>query len=124
MKNKRKVILGLILVLVGVVVWTQINRYFNTLGTFLFSFSLAFIGVLVGLYFTGEKSFNAWKKFASIYFLITVVLIWISPTINTSLVGFDKELTTMWLAGIFFVVSLGIIFGKRDHHSPLDLDER
>ncbi|MDH4330112.1 MAG: hypothetical protein OEV93_00995 [Candidatus Moranbacteria bacterium] len=99
-----------------------IHRFDNIIQT-TFYFALAIIFSLTGAYFTGEKAFNAWKKFARIYLPIAIVLVLISPTTNMNFVGFDKELTTMWLAGIFFVVSLGIIFGKKDHHSPLDLDE-
>jgi hypothetical protein len=35
----------------------------------------------------------------------------------------NKQVVIWWSAGIFLVVSLGIIITKRKHHSPLDLDE-
>ncbi|MDH4330107.1 MAG: hypothetical protein OEV93_00970 [Candidatus Moranbacteria bacterium] len=92
---------------------------FDNLVQFIFYFALAIIFSLTGAYFTGEKAFNAWKKFAMIYLSIAIILVLISPTTNMNFVGFDKELTTMWLAGIFFVVSLGIILGKREKQSSI-----
>lgn len=127
MKNKKiknkKVVFGVLIVLLSVVVLAiYLNRYFTDLGTFLFSFSLSFLGVLLGLYFSGEKSFNAWKKFAIIYLPIAFLLILITPRTG-GFISPDSEMVSLWLAGIFFVVSVAIILVKREKHSPLDLHD-
>lgn len=121
-KNKKVVFGALIILLSVVVLVVYVNRYFTDLGTFLFSFSLSFIGVLLGLYFSGERSFNAWKKFAIIYLPVAFLLVLIIPKTG-GFVSPDSELASLWLAGIFFVVSVGIIWWKREKHSPLDLHE-
>ncbi|MDH4330108.1 MAG: hypothetical protein OEV93_00975 [Candidatus Moranbacteria bacterium] len=94
-----------------------------TIGEPLLFGSISLVVVSIFLFFTNKKSFDIWKKFSIIYLPIAIILILITPVTSGGLININKELTTMWLAGIFFVVSLGIIFGKRDHHSPLDLDE-
>jgi hypothetical protein len=43
---------------------------------------------------------------------ISLVLIFLSPVTSASIIGFDSELATWWLAGLFFVISLGLIIVK------------
>ncbi|MFC1608810.1 hypothetical protein ACFL2R_03050 [Patescibacteria group bacterium] len=88
---------------------------------FYFAFAIGIVSL--GLYFTGQKSFNIWKKFSMIYLPVALILVLMSPSVNMQFIGVDRELVTLWLAGIFFVISLIIIFTKREKHSPLDLDE-
>lgn len=122
MKSK-KVLLSLIILMGIIATVTYINRYFTSLGTFIFSFSVSFCGVLIGIYFSKKKAFNAWKKFAMFYLPISIVLIMLSPTTNMNFIGFDKELTTLWLAGIFFIISIIIILAKREKHGVLEEEE-
>lgn len=65
-----------------------------------------------------SEVFNSWKKFAKYYLPIAAVLIVTDILFSSRGSGwgvstnFDTELTTWWLAGIFFVVSLIIIAVK------------
>lgn len=81
---------------------------------YLFGFSISLFLVSILLLFFSETIFNSWKKFAQIYIPISIILVLLAPNfVNTGMgvvgYGFDKETTTWWLSGIFFVVSLIII---------------
>lgn len=65
------------------------------------------------LMFVQEQKFNSWLRFSKYYLPIAAALIIFSPTIDSSILGFDKEFMTWLLAGVFFVTSLGIIIFKR-----------
>ncbi|MDH4330109.1 MAG: hypothetical protein OEV93_00980 [Candidatus Moranbacteria bacterium] len=122
MKNK-KILLSAAIILSIIAGTIYKNRYFNDLGTFLFLFSLALIIIFIVLYFVkNEGVFKIWRNFAGVYLSIAIILAVITPD-TPGFLRPDSEIISLWLAGIFFVVSLGIILGKRDHHSPLDLDE-
>ena len=71
-------------------------------------FFLSFI-----LLFVHEQKFYFWLRFAKYYLPIAAVLILLSPTVDSSILGFDKEFMTWVLSGIFFIASLGIIIFKR-----------
>lgn len=92
----------------------QYDRY-ETQGALLALFAPIFflVSVIVYSYIKIPEAFRSWSRFAKCYLPIAAVLILLSPTTSASLMGFDKELVTWWLAGIFFVVSLGIIFSNR-----------
>lgn len=74
------------------------------------SVCLFFISMI--LLFLREQVFHAWSKFSVIFLPIAIVLIVIAPTINGTLIGFDKESAALWLAIIFLIVSLLIIVLK------------
>ena len=121
--NYKKKVLMLILGSGAVSAVVYLNRYFTDVGIFLFAFSTAFCGIFVGLYFTGQKAFDAWKRFALTYLTGALVLIALSPATNMQFIGVDREMITLWLAAIFFIISLVIIIKKREKHSPLDLHD-
>ena len=75
------------------------------------SFVVFVISVLLN--FSQEIVFNSWARFAKYYLPIVAVLIFLSPAVDSSILGFDREFMTWLFAGIFFVVSLGIIIFKR-----------
>ena len=56
---------------------------------------------------------NSWLRFSKYYLPIAAVLILLSPTTDSSILGFDKEFMTWVLAGIYLITSLGIIVFKR-----------
>jgi len=72
-----------------------------------------FAYILIHLYQTQRIVFNSWLRFSKYYLPIAALLIVFSPTTAVGIGGFDKELVTWWLAGIFFVVSLGIVLFRR-----------
>lgn len=91
----------------------QYDQY-ETLGVLLALFAPIFLfaSIIVLSYLKIPAAFHSWARFAKWYLPIAAVLILLSPTTSTGIMGFDKEIVTWWLAGIFFVVSLGIIFKK------------
>ena len=84
------------------------------IGVPLLLFSVVFFLLSIIFFFLHEEIFHSWAKFAKIYLPMAAFLIIISAFSNQDGgwgVGadFDSELTTWWLAGIFFVASIGII---------------
>ncbi|HBR78872.1 MAG TPA: hypothetical protein DEA46_00390 [Candidatus Moranbacteria bacterium] len=77
---------------------------------FLFSISLLFIFSIFLL--AKEEIFNIWKKFVKIFLPVAMLIIIVTPTTYGGFVGIDKELATWWLAGLFLIVSIGIIIWK------------
>lgn len=77
---------------------------------FFFSTIFAFLSSI--LFFLHEQIFSSWWKFTRAYLPIAAVLILISPGTSGGLMSIDAEIVTWWLAGIFFVASLGIIIYK------------
>ena len=75
------------------------------------SFTVFLVSIILN--FSKEIVFNSWLRFAKYYLPIAAVLIFLSPTIDSSILGFDREFMTWLFAGVFFVVSLGIIIFKR-----------
>ena len=122
MKNKKiSLILAIAFGIIVGLIYT--NKFFSDLGTFMFSFSSVLTVIFVVLYFVkGERVFGVWRNFAVIYILVAFILALIAP----SAPGFirpDSEMITLWLAAIFFIISLVIIIKKREKHSPLDLHD-
>ena len=90
-----------------------------TIGEPLLISSFFFILTSLALFWANDNAFKIWKKFAVIYLPILVLVIIIAPATGSGLLDLNKEFFTQWLAGIFFVVSLGIIFGKREKQSSI-----
>ena len=81
----------------------------------LFFFSGSIFMVSIFLFFTRDEVFSAWLKFAKRWLPLSILLIVISPTDGSSAFFpalFSKELTSMWMSGIFFIISLIIIIYK------------
>ncbi|MDH4330724.1 MAG: hypothetical protein OEV93_04195 [Candidatus Moranbacteria bacterium] len=90
----------------------RISGYYGTF-SFLLAFSVSMIPISILLFFSSEVAFHIWKKFSIIYLIASIVLV-ANTSNNTGLLPIDKKFMAMLTAGIFFVVSLGIIFGKRE----------
>src|SRR3989344_6614294 len=86
---------------------------YDTIATILVLLLSPVLMVSLLLFFFSEQTFNSWIRFAKYYLPIAVALIFLSPAIDSSILGFDKEFMTWLLAGIFFITSFGIIIFKR-----------
>lgn len=105
-KSIFKVSIPLLLIIAG---YIYITQTFTDLGTTLFAFSLSFAFTFFALLFASENVFSTWKKFTVFWVPMSILLIVISPMTSRELIGFDKELTALWTAGLFFLISLAII---------------
>lgn len=89
------------------------DRTDNTIGGPLLTFSSVLIIISLILFFTSDSVFNSWWRFAKYYLPIAAVLILLSSGRSGGgwgvSINFDTELTTWFLVGIFFAVSVGII---------------
>jgi uncharacterized membrane protein required for colicin V production len=89
------------------------DPYDETIGQPLGIFSMVIFILSIIFLFIHEQIFTSWLRFAKYYIPISLVLIFLSPITAVGIGAFDQELVTWWLAGIFFVASIGIIFFKR-----------
>ena len=77
----------------------------------LFSISTALSNI--PLAFLSPSVFSSWFHFSKYYLPIAALLIILSPVSDGSLLGFDKEFISWFLAGTFFVVSMVLIVYKQ-----------
>lgn len=89
-----------------------IDRY-NIIASILVALFVPVLLISLILYFLSEQIFTSWFRFAKYYLPIAAILIILSPTVDSSILGFDKEFMTWLFSGIFFLTSLGIIIFKR-----------
>lgn len=69
-----------------------------------------FITFLI-LLFLRKETYDTWKKFAIVYLPLAFILIFTTP-VSSGFLQMDRELMSLWTAGIFLVISLGIIAYK------------
>lgn len=129
MNHRKKVLITSLLSLLGLVVGVVLTspyggglcgqeRYcFDPLdeivGQPLGYFSLIVFFFSIVFLFISEQKFTSWLRFTKYYLPIAAAIIFLSPGIDSTIGGFDKEFMTWLLVGIFFVASLGIIIFKR-----------
>ncbi|OGZ42834.1 MAG: hypothetical protein A3J55_03115 [Candidatus Ryanbacteria bacterium RIFCSPHIGHO2_02_FULL_45_17b] len=85
----------------------------ESFAVFLILFGSAVFVLSFILLFVHEQKFYSWLRFSKYYLPIAAGIIFLSPAVDSSILGFDKEFMTWLLAGIFFITSLGIIIFKR-----------
>ena len=79
----------------------------------IFFFTAALSIIYFVLLFSSVSSYHAWKKFAIIYIPIAAMLILLSSSTSGGIDPIDREIVTWWTAGLFLVISLGIIIYKK-----------
>ena len=110
--NYKKILVLLIPILLIIALSVYITKIFNSVGVLFFDFSIAFIIIFTTLLLTKQQVFYTWLRFATIFLSISIILIAISPSINGSLIGFDKKSATFSLAISFLIISLSLITTK------------
>jgi hypothetical protein len=85
---------------------------YDTVAMLLLVFLIPIFFISVVLLFLREQVFNAWSKFSIIFLPIAIILVAITPKINGTLIGFDKESASLALATIFLIVSVFILAFK------------
>ncbi|MBI4086917.1 hypothetical protein HY416_02960 [Candidatus Kaiserbacteria bacterium] len=60
-----------------------------------------------------SAGFHAWLRFAKYYILVAALLITASPSVATTIFGFDKEFMSWATAGLFLLVSLILVVYKQ-----------
>ena len=88
------------------------DPYDEIVGQPLAFFSLITFVLSIIFLFVDESIFNAWKRFAKYYLLVAAVLIGITPSVDASVIGIDREIATWFLALVFLFWSVGIIISK------------
>jgi len=86
-----------------------LDPYDELIGQPLGLFSFSFFVISLIFLSQKEQTFKSWSKFTMIFLPIAVILIAVTPAVQGSFIGFDREEVTLGLAIIFFVASLLII---------------
>lgn len=109
-----KKILAIFIPILGIIALIiHFTQTFNSLGVYIFEFSLSFLIIFIALLFAKKEVFRIWSKFAVIIVPISTVLILISPSIGDPLrLVFDKKEATFFLAIQFLVMSVVLILTK------------
>ena len=76
-----------------------------------FHIFLAFFIISLFLFFITDKIFLKWLRFAAVWVILSITLIAITPEYPSGgiMSGPDRELVSIWLGGLFVVLSLGKI---------------
>jgi len=109
---------SLLFILIALCVLGISTDYFNlahyTTADFVSTLSLAVLPILLILFFLRDEIFLAWLKFAWWYLPITLLLVIFSPNHNGGFLPspITKELASLWLGGLFVIISLVLIVYK------------
>ncbi|TSC75922.1 MAG: hypothetical protein G01um101430_92 [Parcubacteria group bacterium Gr01-1014_30] len=87
------------------------GRYENT-AIFIMLFSASMFLSILPLIFLPDSFSSTWFRFTKYYLPITAIIIIITPGVDTSILGVDKEFMTWALSGLYLFLSLIIIFWK------------
>jgi len=119
MHYKSKIGLSVAVLLVILGISLSRDHRFDSIGTFIFLFSIVLIIILGILLFFQKEIFDVWFGVARIYLPIAVILILISPSqrqcgLGVVCIGSDKEDISWFLSVAFLIISLILII--RAHH--------
>lgn len=106
----KKILAYLVPVFLVVSFIIHITQTFNSTGVFFFDFLLTLTIIFGVIIFVKQQVFRAWLKFAIVFLLFAIIFVLITPNSTSSFADFDKKSLTLFLAGIFLISSLGIIF--------------
>lgn len=90
-----------------------VGREFDVIGQYLTTYSVVlFVLILVQAVMNGFRLFAIWKKLSLIYIPIMAVIVLLTGR-GTGIMPIDSEIVTWWTAGLFLIISLGIIVYKK-----------
>ena len=90
----------------------NLNRFFTPLGSFMYHFSVAFLIVLIVLFFFKKEIFDTWKNFAIVFVILSIVIVLLAPEVSEGFIEYSKRYLSQKLSGLFLVISVGIIIWK------------
>ena len=91
------------------------NLLIEGIGMPLFLFAVCIVLLSVLLRFLHESVFRSWLRFSACYLPIAALLIILAPVTDHSILAFDKEFMSEFLAGLFLIISLILIIYKQFH---------
>lgn len=88
-------------------------RTFNSVGVFIFDFSIAFLVVSVFLLFVRQSVFYAWSKMAMFFLPVATVFSLLAPEISSDpFFPVEKKIVILFFSFIFILTSLILIIFK------------
>ncbi len=78
----------------------------------LFNLSVSLLIISTILLFVRDQIFHPWLKFAYWWLSASVLLVFLVPTHNGSLLPVTKEIVSLWMSGLFVFISIMIIIKK------------
>lgn len=88
------------------------DPYDELIGQPLGIFSVCVFVISLILLIVHDQIFETWSKFSLIVLPILVILIAVTPAVKSNPISFDKEMTTLSLAAVYFILSILIIIFK------------
>jgi len=112
--NHKKFLLLLITLFLVAAILIYITKKFNSLGVFVFDFSLAFAVIFITLMRVSKNIFVKWLKFAAIFLLLSVIIILITPETGSDFIfSIDRKVVTFGLSVLFTISSVIVILSKK-----------
>ncbi|EKE22047.1 MAG: hypothetical protein ACD_7C00074G0001 [uncultured bacterium] len=111
MSYRKKIAVMLPLLLIAATT-IYVNKFFTSIGSFTYHFSVAFLIILIILFFSNRDIFNSWKKFSIVFMIISIVIISLAPEISDGFIEYSKKYLSQKLSVLFLIISLGIIIWK------------
>jgi len=83
------------------------NSYVDSLGFF----SISIIIISLSLFFITDKIFIKWLRFATVWIILSIFLIVITPEYSGGWISMnpDRESVSIWMGVLFVILSLGKI---------------
>ncbi len=61
---------------------------------------------LFGLVLNDQK-YKFWSKFTGVFFLISMIIVYMTPEYGSGIISIDRELTNWFFAGLYSFISVG-----------------
>lgn len=105
-------VVSIVMFLVSLILYF-VGREFDAIGQYLTTYSVVmFVLILVQAIANSLRLLAAWKKLTLYYVPIMAVIVLLTGR-GTGIMPIDSELVTWWTAGLFLIISLGIIIYKK-----------
>lgn len=111
--SHKKLVLFAIPLFVVLATIIYVSKTFNSVGVFLFDFSVVFSVICGILFFVRNEAFRAWSKFTMFFLPLSVAFVLLVPKISSDpFFPIEKKIVSFSLAVVFLVVSILIITFK------------
>jgi hypothetical protein len=112
--NPKKVLSPLIILFIVLTILIYVTKTFNSLGVFIFDFSLAFIVIFIILIWAPKDVFIRWLKFTFIFLVLSIITVVVTPETGSDFIfPIDKKVATFSLSILFVIISVIIVLVKK-----------
>jgi len=73
---------------------------------YLLLWNLVLIPLSIFALVLNDKKYNFWLKFTGIFFLVSMVIVYMTPEYGSGIVSIDRELTNWFFGGVYSLISI------------------